>query len=75
MRCVVMGEGKDGKSVVLSDDNAPRSTEVECRSGNWSFMTEVWGTDGTPLIPLGNWDGYILQAKSVISDGENMNCV
>ena len=74
MRRVVMGEGRDGKSVVLSDDKAFRRTEFECRSGKWSFMTEVWATDETPVVPVGDEADPTLGMASIIPPPGGTRC-
>jgi len=56
MRRVVIGENKEGKSVVLSDDKAPRNTEFDYRSDKWTFMSEIWATDDVPTLPVKGGD-------------------
>ena len=55
MRRVVTGHTESGKSVFVSDDEPPR---IEIRpSGN--EITEVWATQGTPVIPVTQGDPTI----------------
>jgi quercetin dioxygenase-like cupin family protein len=55
MRLVVTGHKKSRKSVFLSDGECPR-VEIKT-SGN--EMTEVWATQGTPVIPVTRGDPTI----------------
>jgi len=55
MRRVVTGHTESGKSVFVSDGEPPR---IEIRpSGN--EITEVWATQGTPIIPMTQGDPTI----------------
>jgi mannose-6-phosphate isomerase-like protein (cupin superfamily) len=53
MRRVVIGENKEGKSVVLSDGKAPRCVDFNLvGSKKYHFMSEIWATDNVPTLPV-----------------------
>jgi len=74
MRRLIIGEGKEGKSVVLRDDNNLRKTEFDYRSGKWAFMTEIWATDEVPIIPIGDEDDPTLSMSSIIPPPGGTRC-
>jgi len=57
MRRVVMGENKAGKSVVLSDDEAPRRVDFKMEGSKvYNYISEIWATDDVPTLPVKGGD-------------------
>jgi len=70
MRRVVIGENEAGKSVVLSDDRAPRCVDFKLEGGKiYNYISEIWATDDIPTLPVKGGDPTVTMNSFVPPPG------